>query len=68
MMLKGSLYVLHDFIKREQPVTITKEKLAEETGYEYKTVSRGLQRLVRDGLIEAEPISGRGPSTYQVAQ
>jgi hypothetical protein len=64
--LKGSQYVLYDFIFHHQPVTISLFELSSSTGYAVETVRQALVALRCAGMIQARPKTKRGPFIYEV--
>lgn len=67
-LLKGSQYVLYDFISHRQPVTMSLFELSNSTGYSIETVRQALVALRCSGRIQTRPKTKRGPFIYEVKQ
>jgi len=66
MILKGSAYVLLDYLSKNAPTVTTLEDLSDQIGYCDKTIRAAMKTLKQYGLVKAVSTNGRGPSHYEV--
>ena len=68
--IKGSQYVIYQFLREtgKKDVSLTQNKIAQQTGYDPRTVNRAILALEELGHIRVERSRGRHGNRYEVVE